>query len=89
MQAVAKVAADRRQPQPIRSVAIESLMDMGPAAKSATELLQDIKNNDDDEDLRQFAWAALKCVTAPSRKHPEGGTVADHMRRLYTTESDG
>jgi Holliday junction resolvasome RuvABC DNA-binding subunit len=86
VKAVAKVAADRRQSQPIRSIAIESLMDMGPAAKSATELLQDIKKNDDDEDLRMFAWAALKSVTAPSREHPEGGTVADHMRQLYTAE---
>lgn len=88
VKAVAKVAADRRQSQPIRSIAIESLMDMGPAAKSATELLQDIKKNDDDQDLRMFAWAALKSVTAPSREHPEGGTVADHMRQLYSAESD-
>lgn len=88
VQAVAKVAADRHQPQPIRSIAIESLMDMGPAAASATQLLQDIKENDDDEDLRQFAWTALKCVTAPSREHPEGGTVADRMRRLYAAEVD-
>lgn len=88
VQAVAKVAADRRQPQPIRSVAIEALMDMGPAAKSATELLQEIKKNDEDEDLRKFAWAALKSVAAPSREHPEGGTVADHMRRLYLADND-
>ncbi len=88
VQSVAKIAADRRLPQPIRSVAIESLMDMGPAAKSATELLQDLRENDEDEDLRQFAWAALKSVTASSREHPEGGTVADHMRRLYLAEND-
>ena len=57
-------------------------MDMGPAAKSAIPALQHIKENDDDSDLRMFAWAALKSVSAPSREHPCGGTVAEHMRSL-------
>ncbi|HBJ38643.1 MAG TPA: hypothetical protein DDZ51_28615 [Planctomycetaceae bacterium] len=57
-------------------------------ARSDRSRLQDIQENDDDDDLRKLAWTALKCVTAPSREHPEGGTVADHMRQLYSAESD-
>lgn len=88
VRAVARLAGDRQQSQPIRSYALEALMDMGPAAASATEVLDDIMANEDDEDLKMFAWSALKSVTAPSREHPEGGTVADHLRELYTTEDD-
>lgn len=88
VQAVVGIAADQGQPQPLRSVAIESLMDMGPAAKSAAPALKKIKESDVDEDLRQFAWAALKSITALQREHPKGGTVAEHMRSLYTTDPD-
>lgn len=80
------VAQNANESQAIRSFCIEALMDMGPDAKSATEILQEIYLRDKDEDMRMFAWAALKSVTASSTEHPCGGTVAEHMRSLYRSE---
>ena len=47
---------------------------------------QVLKNEAENEDLRNFAWSALKSVGAGSREHPCGGTVAEHMRSLYRAE---
>ena len=79
---IARAAEDTSSPQPLRSVAIESLMDMGPVAAAAIPVLRAIKETDEDSDLRMFAWAALKSVSAESKDHPSGGTVAEHMRSL-------
>jgi hypothetical protein len=82
VRAVTQLAKDQDEPQPLRATAIEALMEMGPSAKSAIPVLQQIKENDADSDLRMFAWAALKSVTAESHEHPCGETVAEHMRSL-------
>ena len=79
---ITRAAEDTSSPQPLRAVAIESLMDMGPVAATAIPVLRDIKEMDEDSDLRMFAWAALKSVSAKSKEHPSGGTVAQHMRSL-------
>ena len=50
---------------------------------AAIPVLDEIHRNDPDDDLRHFAWSALKSVTAASREHPCGGTVAEHQRSLY------
>ncbi len=81
------LAADTSEKQSIRATCIEALMDIGPTAKSATDILRKIKEEDEDEDLRMFAWSALKSVTAASKEHPCGGTVADHVRSLYRTNN--
>lgn len=81
-----QVAGDTSENQALRSYCIEALMDLGPAAKSSIPTLTKIFYHDEDEDLRHFAWAALKSVRAATREHPCGGTFADHMRSLYRTE---
>jgi hypothetical protein len=88
VEVLARVAADRGEYQPLRSYCIEALMDLGPAAAAAIPVLREIKANDEDDDLRHFAWSALKSVRAASREHPCGGTVADHMRSLYHAVQD-
>jgi len=50
--------------------------------------LVSIRGEAEDKDLRNFAWAALKSVAADSPEHSCGGTVAEHMRSLYTTTTD-
>ena len=85
---LSRVAQAANEPQSLRSYCIETLMDLGPGAASATPILESIfQNESEDEDLRQFAWGALKSVTAGSAEHPCGGTVAEHIRSLYTTVS--
>lgn len=79
------LAADRGEIQSVRATCIEALMDLGPIARSSTSMLQRIKEEDEDEDLQMFAWSALKSVTAETKEHPCGGTVAEHMRSLYST----
>jgi hypothetical protein len=83
---LSELAADTCEVQSVRATCIEALMDLGPIAKSSTSILQQIKEEDEDEDLQMFAWSALKSVTAESKEHPCGGSVADHMRSLYSTE---
>jgi len=82
IEVITHAAEDMSSPQALRSVAIESLMDMGPVAVAAIPVLRTIKETDEDSDLRMFAWAALKSVSADSKDHPSGGTVAEHMRSL-------
>jgi len=82
IEVITRAAEDMSSPQALRSVAIESLMDMGPVAAAAIPVLRAIKETDEDSDLRMFAWAALKSVSADSKDHPSGGTVAQHMRSL-------
>lgn len=79
---ITKYAADPANSQPLRSIAIEALMDIGPTANRSIPVLQQIKESDGDKDLQRFAWAALKSVAAGERLHPCGGTVAEHMRSL-------
>ncbi len=79
---ITRAAEDRGSPQPLRSVAIECLMDMGPVASAAILVLRAIKETDEDSDLRMFAWSALKSVSADGKEHPSGGTIAEHMRSL-------
>jgi hypothetical protein len=58
------------------------------AAANAIPVLESIlKNEAEDEDLRNFAWAAIKSVGANSSEHACGGTVAEHMRSLYSTST--
>jgi hypothetical protein len=64
-------------------------MDLGPVAAGATPILERVFRDETvDEDLRNFAWAALKSVTAKSPEHPCGGTVAEHMSSLYTSRDE-
>src|SRR5262249_39561191 len=80
---LARVAGDGAESQPLRSYCLEALMDLGPAARAAIPVLERVFRHDADEDLRNFAWSALKSVGAGSRDHPCGGTMAEHMRSLY------
>lgn len=83
---LSRVAQAANEPQSLRSYCIEALMDLGAAAASTKPILESIfRNESEDEDLRHFAWGALKSVTAKSAEHPCGGTVAEHIRSLYTT----
>jgi len=83
-----QVAGAANEPQSLRSFCIEALMDLGPSAANAIPVLESIlKNDKEDEDLRNFAWAALKSVGANSSEHACGGTVAEHMRSLYSTST--
>ena len=86
VKALADVAGDANETQSLRSYCIEALMDLGPAASSSATVLRQVFHNDEDENLRHFAWAALKSVTASSEDHESGGTVAEHMRSLYRVE---
>ena len=82
-----KVAESHEEWQPLRTVCIEALMDLGPDAKAAVPALQRIREDETaGKDLHMFAWAALKSVTADSKWHSSGVTVADHMRSLYGTD---
>jgi hypothetical protein len=87
VETLAQLAGADSEAQALRSFCIEALMDLGPAAAAAIPVLERVlKNEAEDEDLRNFAWSALKSVGAPSREHPCGGTVAEHMRSLYRAE---
>jgi len=87
--ALIAVADDRSESQPMRSYCIEALMDLGLAAAKAVPVLRRIHHDKSEgEDLNQFAWAALKSITADDIEHPCGGTVAEHMRNLYRAEMD-
>jgi hypothetical protein len=87
VEALSKVAGAGGEAQPLRSYCIEALMDLGPTAAAAIPVLEQVwKNEAEDEDLRNFAWSALKSVGASSREHPCGGTMAEHMRSLYRAE---
>jgi hypothetical protein len=88
VEVLARVAADEGEYQPLRSYCIEALMDLGPGAAAAIPVLREIKDHDEDDDLRHFAWSALKSVSAASREHPCGGTVAEHLRSLYMGVQD-
>jgi hypothetical protein len=91
VEALARVAGAGGEAQALRSYCIEALMDLGPTAAAAIPVLEQVlKNEAEDEDLRNFAWSALKSVGASSREHPCGGTVAEHMRSFYRAvwESD-
>jgi HEAT repeat protein len=94
VEALARVAGDRAEPQSLRTYSAEALMDLGPAAAAAVPVLERLlRDESEDDDLRHFAWSALKSVGAASREHPCGGTVAGHMRSLYRaggpSEADG
>lgn len=90
LETLIRVAGDAGEFQPLRTYCIEALMDLGPPARSAIPLLTRMVRDDaEDEDLRNFAWSALESVEAPSREHPCGGTVAEHMRSLYGAELYG
>jgi hypothetical protein len=85
--ALTRVAGDGAEPQPLRAYCVEALMDLGPAAAASIPVLEGIFRDDGEgEDLRMFAWSALKSVGAESREHGCGGTVAEHMRSLYRSE---
>jgi len=87
--ALGQVASAADEPQSLRAYCIEALMDLGPSAAKAIPALESILRGEvEDEDLRNFAWAALKSVAADSPEHPCGGTIAEHMRSLYTTTTD-
>lgn len=87
VEALAHVAGASGEAQPLRSYCIEALMDLGPPAAAAIPVLELLlKNEAEDQDLRNFAWSALKSVGTVSREHPCGGTVAEHMRSLYRAE---
>jgi hypothetical protein len=88
VEVLARVADDESECQPLRSYCIEALMDLGPGAAEVIRVLREIKGNDEDDDLRHFAWSALKSVSAASREHPCGGTVAEHLRSLYKAVPD-
>jgi hypothetical protein len=90
VESLAQVAGASGEAQPLRSYCIEALMDLGPAAAAAIPVLEQVlKNEAEDEDLRNFAWSALKSVGAGAREHPCGGTMAQHMRSLYRAEWGG
>lgn len=83
---LAERSSDVDEPQSLRSYCIEALLDLGPSAAAAIPFLKSILNNEaENEDLRHFAWAALKSVSHGSSDHPCGGTIAEHMRSLYRT----
>jgi PBS lyase HEAT-like repeat len=89
VEALVQVAGAGGEAQPLRSYCIEALMDLGPSAAAAIPVLEQVlKNEAEDEDLRNFAWSALKSVGARSSEHPCGGTVAEHMRSLYRAARD-
>lgn len=84
VKALARVAGAGDERQALRSYCMEALMDLGPSAVTAVPVLEQVlKNEAEDDDLRHFAWSALKSVTAKSTEHPCGGTIAEHMRSLY------
>jgi hypothetical protein len=88
VEALTRVAGAADEAQPLRSYCIEALMDLGPSAAAAIPVLERVLKDDEDDDLRQFAWSALKSVGSASRDHPCGGTVAQHMRSLYRGVGD-
>jgi hypothetical protein len=71
VEALVQVARAAEEWQPLRSYCIEALMELGPAAAASIPVLEQIlKNEAEDEDLRNFAWSALKSVGARSLEHP-------------------
>jgi hypothetical protein len=59
--ALTQVAGSAEEAQPLRSYCMEALMDLGPAAAAAIPMLEQVlKAEAEGEDLRNFAWSALK-----------------------------
>ena len=86
VRSLAAIAGEPGESQTLRSFCIEALMDLGPEAAMAIPTLERIRKEDPDDDLRRFAWSALKSVGASSKEHPCGGTMAEHVRSLYRAE---
>lgn len=87
VETLSQVAGATGDDQPVRSYCIEALLDLGPPAVAAIPVLNHmLRNEAEDDDLRHFAWSALKSVFAGSYEHPCGSTMAEHIRSLNRAE---